>query len=1301
MDGDRTISQNTLEHDALIIQGDVTTTVKGGVSVTNNYGTSPANTDKRDGEDGILRRLYTSPYEDRKDRNPSRVPGTCDWFMSHELFQSWEESKSSRLLWVSADPGCGKSVLVKHLVDSILQTTESRTVCYFFFKDDFPDQKNVVSALCCILRQLFIKKPLLLSDEILRQFATGGETFFNSFTELWKTLIQISKDQSAGEIICILDAIDECEDQGSQLARELCKLYGTANDFNLKFLLTSRPYGNIHRGFRPLEIPGLPVIHLSGESEDEIKKISHEIDIFIRFKVKDVGKRLKLLEEEQNRLLQGLMKVSHRTYLWVYLTLDLIERDIVIDKTISNAAYCMPETVDEAYDRILSRSCDFEQAKKILHIVVAAARPLSLEEMNLALALEKNHRSNNDIKLKPEERFRQELRDICGFFITIIDSKIYLLHQTAKEFLLQNNSNPPTEVFGPSVWKHSFNLFESHNILFCICILYLCSLESDINHHHGTQALCLRAEDMIFLDYSAKYWVTHYHGLHVQTQKEKTEVILKICDVDLKYSQIWFNAYWTSTNTELPKGFTTLMMTAYFGLETAVQSLIEIEVDLNSQDETYQRTALSWAVRNGFNVIAELLIRGIRVKQGPITLPWRKKAKVNQADIYGRTPLSYAVWNGNVAIVDLLVNAGALAHLKDELGGTPISYAYFSQNEQIIDILLRKKDQIDINNDFDHLLLSAAEKGHEEVVELLLKTKGHAAVIKVLLERGADPNCRDHINRTPLLYAAKQNDIAMVKALLERGADPNCRAAINPMTLVYDEVGSDMAMIKALLARETDPNCRDDDSNWTPLLYAVLKNNIAMAKALLDKGADPGCRDYLSLKPLLCAIKYGSMVMIEALLEKGADPNCKNDDHETPLLYVTKRGHLKAMEILLEKGADPNCIDNNYETPLLYAINRGHLKAVEILLEKGADPNCINNNHETPLLYATKRGHLKAVEVLLQKGADPNYTNHIHRIPLLYTAQVGNIKVVKAFLKGGADFKHKDKSGRAPLSYAAECGNLEVVKALLEEGADSAHKDKSGRIPLSYAAEHGNLEVVKAFLKGGADLKHKDKYSRTLLSYAAECGHFEVVKALLEGGADLKHEDKSGRAPLSYAVEYSDLEVVKVLLEGGADLNSEAKSGRTPLSYAAEFGNVAAIEILIDRGADPNQEDIYDRTPLIYAAKNGHLVAVMELLGKGANPNYKDIYHRAPLFYANENNYRAVEKLLLKVGGNYKVPFSHGKKNSHKRAGAGISSYSGLLRDYEAVTKVLLEGFEGTDLATLLLWAEEQSHEAVARLPSE
>ena len=163
-------------------------------------------TDRKAREIEILKRLINNkpPYQDQKDRNPERIPGTCEWFVAHELFRNWRESNSSTMLWVSADPGCGKSVLVKHLVDSILATTESRTTCYFFFKDDFDDQRSAVSALCCILHQLFKQKRILLSEDILEQFEIEGEKLTSSFSELWAILLSAANDKNAGEIICLL-----------------------------------------------------------------------------------------------------------------------------------------------------------------------------------------------------------------------------------------------------------------------------------------------------------------------------------------------------------------------------------------------------------------------------------------------------------------------------------------------------------------------------------------------------------------------------------------------------------------------------------------------------------------------------------------------------------------------------------------------------------------------------------------------------------------------------------------------------------------------------------------------------------------------------------------------------------------------------------------------------------------------------------------------------------------------------------------------------------------------------------------
>ncbi|PTB38413.1 hypothetical protein M441DRAFT_174273, partial [Trichoderma asperellum CBS 433.97] len=763
MERGRIISENTIGNGNLFIQGNVN---------VNSY----AEASQRQGENDILKRLYKSPYKDRKDRNPPRVLGTCDWFVSHEHFRTWNESNSSTMLWVSADPGCGKSVLVRHLIDSVVQNTEYRTVCYFFFKDDFPDQKNITSALSCILRQIFIQKPSLLSDKILKN-------------ELWKILMQVVEDENAGEIICLLDAIDECEDQSgqgrSELLKALCTLYGaeTRKSSNLKFLLTSRPYVEIHRSLQPLQIPGLPVIHLSGESEDEIEKISREINIYINARVQDIGKRLRLTQSECDLLLQKLMHVPNRTYLWVYLVLDFIENSInVNDMMIIEATSNIPTTVDEAYERILSKSFNTGQARKALHIIVAAARPLSLREMNFALALADGHQlSYDDLDPLYDDRFRETLRNICGLCVVIVDSKIYLLHQTVKEFLVKKDTVPAIgSDCGGHEWKHSLEPHESHRILAEICIWHLVaglkmvSGSPTQNNWRG-----------IFLDYSAKYWTSHLHQTTIETQSMMTKSILTICDVNSSCCKAWFSMYWTTTNTEFPKGFTTLMMASYFGLNFAVVSLLTMaDIDLDTRDHTYQRPALTWAARNGFHLVSKLLLSGIHHKLWTFKLPVKKRPKVDLQDIYGRAPLTYAVWSGDVTLVQLLIKAGARAHLRDEVDGTPLAYAFCNGNVHIIDLLAKKQRAIDVEGDINRLLLSAAEKGHEEVVALLLKTNraniearteartqylhiwdkgetalmvasrgGHEVTVKLLLEAGADINAKNSYGNTALIYA--------------------------------------------------------------------------------------------------------------------------------------------------------------------------------------------------------------------------------------------------------------------------------------------------------------------------------------------------------------------------------------------------------------------------------------------------------------------------------------------------------------------------------------------------------------------
>lgn len=65
----------------------------------------------------------TSNYKD-KNRIEMRVPETCELVLKNQKFLGWRQEATSKLVWISADPGYGKSVLSRSLIDGRLLTTD-------------------------------------------------------------------------------------------------------------------------------------------------------------------------------------------------------------------------------------------------------------------------------------------------------------------------------------------------------------------------------------------------------------------------------------------------------------------------------------------------------------------------------------------------------------------------------------------------------------------------------------------------------------------------------------------------------------------------------------------------------------------------------------------------------------------------------------------------------------------------------------------------------------------------------------------------------------------------------------------------------------------------------------------------------------------------------------------------------------------------------------------------------------------------------------------------------------------------
>ncbi|GKU14015.1 unnamed protein product, partial [Fusarium langsethiae] len=198
--------------------------------------------------------------------------------------------------------------------------------------------------------------------------------------------------------------------------------------------------------------------------------------------------------------------------LWVYLVFDYLQKHDFKKtlKGIESAVTTLPTSVNEAYEQILNKANKDPMIPKVLRIILAASRPLTLSEMNVAVNIDDKCQSIDDLDLEDDEDFKARLRSWCGLFVSIHQDSIYFLHQTAREFLLADLASPKT-VLSELRWNHFTTTRDAHAVLAKLCVLYLnffnsnASLLTDIDGAAGYDA-----GKYPLLDYSAETWGTHF-----------------------------------------------------------------------------------------------------------------------------------------------------------------------------------------------------------------------------------------------------------------------------------------------------------------------------------------------------------------------------------------------------------------------------------------------------------------------------------------------------------------------------------------------------------------------------------------------------------------------------------------------------------------------------------------------------------------------------------------------------------------------------------------------------------------------
>ena len=1040
--------------------------------------------------------------------------GTCEWILHSREFHDWLNlSGSESTLWIRGPSGIGKTVLARSLYVKLYDdlsadpslpivqkiqwgsaTTKSHPVSFkvlaYFFASGKSKRNEGLSVLQSLLYQL------LSADKKLFRCVRGKQLFRQpqrgDFGQYMKLLSTILQDASLSGTVIVLDALDECEEASRSLL--IKSLLAIASLSRVKMLVTSRSQSAV-------EIE--PSIRMTLDYLNE--HIDRDINRYLTTSVKEMVDKRRLSAQLEQEIISRLMNVRSKSYLWIQLALQGIERALTLRdlrKKLDQLSPCLPKS----YSEVLSHSHGLIAItlRRVLYFLMVAEGPLHIQELSALLAISqtwdiqvlstqgsdrtklwmeiaKNLRVEDTLVDKP-----MNFEDSMPHFrplLRINEGSISLVHFTLHEYLQQRSQIAHFRATFGVLWSdHSSRgdaMPEVHAIMAMLCLQYMLAAFRD------------RSDPLEFQAFAAIHWAEHARKAGECQNEVLTALIMTFFGITEFVSE-WLHILGSSGYAQdliFPSTSHIALTLAAFDLGSLYGETLAISMESLVFRDINQRNPLHFAAAN--NAISSVYwIKAVCTNGGMLF-----DDMSTQTDTNFHTPLHLAAQRGHREIFELLLN---WTHSKLPFDGEVFEIVAINGHKQIFETLY-DKTEIRESNQLIHILNQEAKLDSIELMDKIT-FKFNSRV-----DRGLASLADLTDNRFSLLHSAlRMQSTRVIDFLLEN--EDLCHAV--------------------------------DRRRWTALHVAADEGNELVASRLIERGVRINALNWQGDTALHIATRKGFAGVVRLLCDKGSRVDLQNSSGQLPAHLAVETRDEEILQTLCKYSTNFLPRDDEGRTVLYAASKAGPEATVHILMAAGANVNERDNHGKTPLHYAVESRDLRILYSLLIAGANPMHSDHDQIYPIHLAAEQGSELVIQALLNRDRDPNCRDSQGRTPLHHScvSKRSTIPATTILLESGADVRACDTQGIQPIHLAAEQGSESLVRLLISRGADVNCSDTKGRTPLHYACSSRRSttSVVKLLIRSGIKIDGPDSTVYTPLYWAKVNNKSMIVKLLINLGA-----------------------------------------------------------------------------------------------------------------------------------------------------------------------